>query len=143
MTTRVHVLAISLALATSLLFVAATGARAQTSKRLTATPKVFQTFYAKFRRAVLRNDKSAVASMTSFPFEYGWDAGDEGTYSRRQFLAKFNDMFKGTHKLFSRSDPKFYVDGKTFNLTNMSDASHYIFEKKGSTYVFSSFVVEP
>jgi len=117
--------------------------RAQSEKRLTSTPKSFQIFYSKFRKAVLRHDKNAVASMTSFPFSYGWDAGDEGTYSRRQFLTKFNAIFRGTHGLFSRTDPKFDVDGNSLGLTNSADASHYTFEKKGSTYVFSSFIVEP
>jgi len=126
-----------------ILLTAGSAAHAQKTRKLTSTPKAFQTFYAKFKTAVLRGDKQAVASMTSFPFEYGWDAGDEGTYTRKQFLAKFDDMFRGTHKLFSRSNPTFTVDGKSISLTNEADASGYTFEKKGSTYYFTSFIVEP
>lgn len=127
----------------SILLLSTIPASAQTEKRLTATPRAFRTFYAKFKSAVLRNDKPAVASMTSFPFKYGWDAGDEGTYTRRQFIRKFDDMFRDTRRLFSRSNPQFYVDGDTYSLTNTADASHFSFVKKGTKYYFASFIVEP
>ena len=130
-------------LSVGMLLIAVTTADSQTTRRLTSTPKAFQSFYTKFRAAVLRGDKKAVASMTSFPFPYGWDAGDEGTYTHKQFLAKYNDMFRGTRKLFSRSNPSFTVDGNSISITNMADASGYIFEKKGHSYYFTSFVVEP
>jgi|GEM_PF-1491961 len=118
-------------------------ARAQSPTRLSSTPKTFQSFYAKFRRAVIRGDKQAVASMTTFPFSYGWDAGDEGTYGRRQFLQKFKDIFRGAASLFRRSDPKFTMDATSLVLTNTADASHYVFEKKHGIYHFASFIVEP
>ncbi len=133
----------TIVLSVGMFLIAATVADAQTTRRLSSTPRAFQSFYAKFRAAVLKGDKNAVASMTSFPFPYGWDAGDEGTYTRKQFLAKYNDMFRGTRKLFSRSNPNFTVDGNSISITNMADASAYIFEKKGSSYYFTSFVVEP
>jgi hypothetical protein len=121
----------------------ATSVSAQKQQKLATTPRSFQTFYAKFKTAVLRNDKRAVASMTSFPFSYGWDAGDEGTYTRSQFIAKFTRIFRGARGLFSRSDPTFDVDGNSVGLTNSANASHFTFEKKGSTYFFKSFIVEP
>jgi hypothetical protein len=124
-------------------FCVAPATHAQTDRKLTATPKSFQVFYAKFRKAVLARDKNAVASMTSFPLRYGWDAGDEGKYSRKQFLVKFDDMFRGTRKLFSRANPTFYGDRDSFDLTNTADASHYGFTRKRSTYYFDSFMVEP
>ncbi len=37
-------------------------------RRLSSTPKAFQTFYAKFRSAMIKDDKRAVASLTRFPF---------------------------------------------------------------------------
>ncbi|MBV9243027.1 MAG: hypothetical protein JO314_13565, partial [Acidobacteria bacterium] len=77
----------------TILAIGALTASAQKSQRLRSTPRSFQTFYAKFKSAVLRNDKRSVASMTSFPFKYGWDAGDEGTYTRTQFIAKFTRIF--------------------------------------------------
>lgn len=116
---------------------------AQSSRKLSSTPKAFQTFYAKFKAAVAQKDKKAVAALTKFPFRYGWDAGDEGTYTRGQFLAKYNDIFGGTAKFFAQKNPTFYSENGSFSLTNEEDASHYLFEKRGSTYVFSAIMVEP
>ena len=124
-------------------FVGITAASAQTERKLSSTPRAFQTFYAKFKAAVLKGDKNAVASMTSFPFSYGWDAGDEGTYTRTQFLHKYKQILGGTRRLFGQSNPKFYVDGDSFGLTDTSDASHYGFSKKGGKYYFDSIMVEP
>ncbi|MEO7673100.1 MAG: hypothetical protein ABIU09_03360 [Pyrinomonadaceae bacterium] len=118
-------------------------ADAQTERRLSSTPKAFQTFYAKFRTAVIKRDRNAVVALTNFPFRYGWDAGDEGTYTRSQFIAKFNDIFGGTRKFFGQANPTFHFDAGSFNLTNEEDASHYVFEKRGSNYKFTAFVVEP
>lgn len=81
--------------------------------------------------------------MTSFPFQYGWDAGDEGTYTRRQFLAKYQSILGDTQKLFAQRNPKFYVEGGSYTLTNEEDASHYSFEKRGGSYKFTSIMVEP
>ena len=115
----------------------------QTKRKLSSTPVAFQAFYAKFRAAVTKRDRNAVVSLTRFPFHYGWDAGDEGTYTRPQFFAKFNDIFRGTGKLFAQKDPTFYVENGSYGLTNEADASHYTFDKRGSVYKFNSFVVEP
>lgn len=115
----------------------------QTKRKLSSTPVAFQTFYAKFKAAVIKRDRNAVVSLTSFPFQYGWDAGDEGTYARSQFLAKYNDIFRGTRKLFAQQNPTFYVENGSYGLTNEADASHYMFEKRGSVYKFNSFMVEP
>ncbi|MFZ1699876.1 MAG: hypothetical protein WBO10_15620 [Pyrinomonadaceae bacterium] len=116
---------------------------AQTSKRLTATPKAFQAFFAKFKTAAIKRDRTAVASMTKFPFKYGWDAGDEGSYNRAQFISNFSRIFDGTGSFFERKNPKFYTESGSFDLTNENDASHYIFEKRGSTYKFTAFIAEP
>lgn len=118
-------------------------AEAQTSRKLSSTPKSFQTLFLKFKTAVARKDRNAVASLTKFPFRYGWDAGDEGTYTRAQFLKKYNDIFGGTARLFAQKNPTFYTEGGSFTLTNNDDASHYTFEKRGSTYVFAAIMVEP
>ncbi len=116
---------------------------AQKNQKLNSTPKAFQIFYGKFRTAVIKSDKKAVISLTRFPFEYGWDAGDEGTYSKIQFIKKYKDIFGGTNKLFAQKDPTFYVERGTFNLTNEEDASHYIFERSGTSYKFTAIIVEP
>ena len=129
-----------------LLMFAANGGEAvsaQASRRLTATPKAFQVFYAKFRKAVVAGDKSTVASLTRFPFEYGYDAGDEGTYSRAQFLKKFNEVFGTDRRFFARTNPTFHVNGASYDLEDDSDASHYVFEKRGTGYQFTSYIAEP
>ena len=128
-----------------LLFAANGGERAhaQGSQRLSATPKAFQAFYAKFRKAVVARDKNTVASLTRFPFKYGFDAGDEGTYSKAQFLRKFDVLFGSDSRFFARANPTFHGDGGTFDLEDESDASHYIFEKRGAAYQFTSYIVEP
>ena len=118
-------------------------ASAQTGQRLSATPKAFQVFYAKFRRAVVARDKMTVASMTRFPFNYGFDAGDEGTFSRTQFLRRFNDILGGRRPIFRRTNPNFYADGGRFELVDETDASHFIFEKQGASYRFVSYMSEP
>jgi hypothetical protein len=116
---------------------------AQTEKKLSSTPKDFQTFYAKFKGAVTRKDKQAVVAMTSFPFKYGWDAGDEGTYSRTRFLANFNRIFGNNKKIFHQTNPSFTIDGKLFDLMDEEDASHYGFVKTSAGYKFVSIIVEP
>ena len=121
----------------------AASANGQSERRLSATPKAFQLFFAKFKAAALKRDRETVTSMTSFPFEYGWDAGDEGTYTRRQFLVKFRVIFSETDKLFGQRNPLFYVENGSYTLTNDQDASHFSFKKSGVTYKFSGFFVEP
>lgn len=118
-------------------------AEAQSNRRLTSTPKSFQAFFLKFKTAVGRRDRNGVAVMTKFPFKYGWDAGDEGTYNRSQFMANYKHIFDGTGRLFAQKNPTFYAEGGSFTLTNNYDASHYRFEKRGSTYVFAAIMVEP
>ena len=117
-------------------------ASAQKSVRLTATPKQFQVFYAKFKAAMLRKDKSTIATMTSFPFDWGLDAGDEGTYTRTEFLRNYNRLFDPVPAEFRIRNPKFYTEDGHFTLSTDS-ASHFGFERKGNSYKFVSFIVEP
>ena len=115
-----------------------------TPKPLSATPKAFQVFYAKFRKAVVARDKTTVVSLTRFPFEYGYDAGDEGTYSKAQFLKQFNKIFREHRGIFARRNPALYVDEDGgFDLLDESYATHFIFEKKGAGYQFTAYIVEP
>ena len=118
-------------------------ARAQKKQRLNSTPKAFQIFYAKFRKAVVKDDKNLVASLTRFPFEYGFDAGSEGTFSKTQFLEEFDNIFDAESKIFAQKNPVFYVEAGTFNLTDTYAASLYSFEKKGASYKFTSFAAVP
>lgn len=111
--------------------------------RLSSAPKSFRTFFAKFRSAVERRDKTQVASMTKFPFRYGYDAGDEGTYTRSQFLKNFTHVtgdFFGEYKM--DKNPWFSKDGATYIISTES-ASHLSFKKSGNTFKFTSYIVEP
>jgi hypothetical protein len=125
---------------------AATGsgtANAQKSLRLKSTPKAFQTFYAKFRNAVVRGNKNTVASLTQFPFKYAFDAGDEGTFTKAQFIKKFDNIFGAERNIFAQKNPMFYSEAGTFSLTDETDASHYVFKKKGASYKFTLYASEP
>ncbi len=115
----------------------------QTRRRLSSTDKAFQVFFVKFRTAVVRKSKSAVASLTKFPFKYGFDAGDEGAFSRSQFISRFNDIFDGQERVFRLKDPMFFASSGRFELVNEDDASHFIFRKVSGTYKFVSFMSEP
>ena len=117
---------------------------AQKSQRLSATPPAFQIFYAKFRKAVIARDKTTVASLTRFPLTYGFDAGDEGTFSKAEFLKRFNDIFGGERKVFALRNPTLYSeDPGSFDLVDQNDASHYVFEKRGASYQFTGYLSEP
>jgi hypothetical protein len=119
-------------------------ARAQET-RLSSSPKAFRTFFAKFLTAVRAGDKSSVASMTRFPFKYGFDAGDEGTIrSKAQFARKFADFFGKSPKGFvSERNPLFSRgDGGNYEVVT-EDATHLIFVKSGGTFKFTAFIVEP
>lgn len=70
---------------------------------MSQSPAKFQAYYAKFKAAVKKGDKNAVASMTAFPFQH--DYGQDGeTYAKTQFLARFNNVF-GKATVFSKADP--------------------------------------
>ena len=113
-------------------------------KKLSNAPQSFRTFYAAFKRAVERNDKIAVANMSRFPFSYGYDAGDEGKYNRRQFIKNFKLIFHDPKDFFRERNPRFGIDsddGRYYISTE--DASHLGFVKSGRTYKFVSYIVEP
>ena len=122
------------------LLVAALSVTAQVNeKRLSSSPQAFRTFFSGFKRAVARNDKTRIASMTRFPFEYGFDVGDEGTMSRAQFLKRFKEIFgepPEKNPLFSRGDDGSYV-------VSTEGAAHLIFIKSKGTFKFTAYIVEP
>lgn len=118
-------------------------ASGQRTRDFASTPKDFQAFYTKFRTAVTRGDKQAVAAMTRFPFKYGFDAGDEGTFSRSEFIRRFKNFFGEGRKIFARAKPRFYVEGATLSLADPYDASTFVFEKVGGSYRFAGYFSEP
>jgi len=125
-----------------LVFVVPHESNAQARRRLSSADKAFQVFFTKFRAAVARRNKSSVAALTLFPFKYGFDTGDEGTFSKAQFVARFNDMFGG-QSVFRQSNPLFYTSSGRFELVNEDDASHFVFRKVGGIYKFVSYMSEP
>jgi len=111
-------------------------------KRLNSSPPAFRTFFSKFKTAVERSDKTAVASITSFPFRYGFDAGDEGTMSRSQFIKGFSRIFgRSPGKFFTEKKPLFTKDRANYTVST-EDAAHLTFVRKGSGFTFTSYIVE-
>jgi len=112
-------------------------------ERLRDAPKSFRTFYASFIRAVERSDKKAVASMTTFPFTWRLDAGDEGRYTRTQFIRNFKRLFGDDPRdALPGDDPSYGREGRKYYIST-EDASHFGFLKTGRTYKFVSYIVEP
>jgi hypothetical protein len=117
---------------------------AQKEKRLNSSPPAFQAFFSKFKTAVRKSDKPGVAAMTLFPFDYGFDAGDEGTMSKAQFIKRFSEIFSKHPKsffpeknpLFSRGDDGAYV-------VSTEDAAHFVFVKKRNIFKLTAYIVEP
>lgn len=114
------------------------------SKRLNSSPQSFQIFFAKFLNAVKKKDKVRVASMTNFPFRFGFDAGDEGIMSRKQFIERFAEIFGQSPKTFlSEKNPLFSIGEKKSYVISTADASHLIFTRKDRIFKFSAYIVEP
>ncbi len=126
-----------------LVLAATEAAAAQSGVKLEKTPKTFQTFFAAFKAAVRRKQKATVASMTEFPFDYGFDAGDEGKYTRTQFIKNFTKIFGSEGPLFDAKNIEFRCDARECVLDDMSDASHFIFKKRGKSYKFATYLSEP
>lgn len=119
-------------------------ASAQREKRLDSAPRAFQTFFAKFKRAARKSDKPAVAAMTRFPFRYGFDAGDEGTMTRQQFVKRFKEIFGGNPKKFLTEKNPLFSKGDDGSYTiSTADAAHLSFVKSGDGYKFAAYIVEP
>ena len=126
------------------LFVVTTRPANAQGKRLSSSPQSFRTFFAKFRSAVEQGDKTKVAAMTRFPFKYGFDAGDEGTMSKAQFLKRFNEVFgKSPKRFLTEKNPLFSVGEKGTFVVSTEDAAHLIFVKKGDSFNFTAYIVEP
>lgn len=128
----------------SLFVVSGERADAQETLKLKSTPKAFQVFYEKFRTAVVKGDKKSVAAMTNFPFQYGFDVGDEGTFTKAQFIKKFDSFFGGERTIFNGKKVEFYSEkAGSYTLNDEWDASSFAFEKKGTTYKFTAYIASP
>ncbi len=61
----------------------------------------FDSFWARFKAAIVRGDKQAVASLTRLPY-----ACDYKQLNKAQFIAKYAEIFpKGTAKCFVNQKP--------------------------------------
>ena len=119
-------------------------ANAQTEKRLDAAPRAFQTFFAKFKAAIEKSDKTTAAAMTRFPFSYGFDAGDEGAMTKAQFVKRFVDIFgKSPKRFLPEKNPLFSKGDDGSYVVSTEDAAHLTFVKSGNSFKFASFIVEP
>jgi hypothetical protein len=130
-------------LLTALTLIASHAAVAQKTVRLSTTPSAFRVFFKKFTAAVKKGDAPSVASMTNFPFQYGFDAGDEGTWTRAQFLKQHGDIFMPLPRGFKEKDPKFTVDAGSYTLEDSDDASYFTFKKRSGVYKWISYIAEP
>ena len=81
--------------------------------------------------------------MMNFPFDWGFDAGDEGSWTRSEFLKNYDRIFTPKPTVLRQKNPKFNVDGGTYGLEDNSDASYLMFKKVRGVYKFISYAVEP
>ena len=72
-----------------------------------------------------------------------FDAGDEGPMSRTKFIKGFNRVFgRSPGKFFSEKNPLFSKDGGNYTVST-EDAAHLMFVRKGTSFRFISYIVEP
>jgi hypothetical protein len=97
-------------------------------ERTAPTSQPFEPFWSAFRRAVLKNDKVAVAKMTKFPL-----VGDVDVESRAIFLRKYSKIFnKGFRRLVAKGKP--YENAVGGYSVVFEDRLYMSFEKDGVTY---------
>lgn len=119
-------------------------AAAQQEKRLSSSPAAFRTFFAKFRSAVEKSSKTEVAAMTRFPFDYGFDAGDEGKMTKAQFIKRFSEIFGSSPKQFlPEKNPRFSRGDNGSYVISTEDAAHLSFVKDGNSFKFTAYIIEP
>ena len=67
----------------------------------------FSTFWGKFKSAVTRSDKAAVAEMTKFPLSMSY--GVKPVKNKEHFLRRYNEIFKGeanAAQCFAKIEPR-------------------------------------
>ena len=114
-------------------------------EKLKDVPASFQTFFATFKSAVVKGRKNAVAEMTRFPFHYAFDAGDEGTMTKKKFIAKFRTVFDKDEPTYWTDEYLTFSRGDRgeYQITDNSSATHLTFVKAGKTYQLTGYFVEP
>jgi hypothetical protein len=117
----------------TLVLVCATGALPTPSARAASEDPQFKEFWTKFKTAVAKNDKQAVAAMTKLPYLL-----DSKKLDKTQFVAKYNLLFpKGTAACFAKEKP-----GRDQALYEVFCGEQiYIFEKVNGKWMFSEIGV--
>ncbi len=116
----------------SLLSVALIGtlpAQAQTNR--SNQPQNFKTFWLRFKTAIARNDKEAVASMTKLPFLF-----DNQELDRAGFVRRYNEIFSRRDKrCFARAKP--LKDGDSYSV--FCGQIIFVFSREDGDWKLSSF----
>jgi len=98
-----------------------------------AAAENFDAFYARFKSAMIKRDKSAVASMTKLPFLF-----DSKNLGKQQFITKFEQIFpKDTANCFKREKP--VADRDSYSV--FCGETIYVFSKVNGNYLFTDIGV--
>lgn len=93
---------------------------------------------------VRRKESAKVAAMTSFPLPCGFDAGDEGKYTRRQFLCNYSRLFgENIADSIDESDPMCGVAQDGVVIVTSKDALSLNFKKYSSGFKLIAYLIEP
>lgn len=96
-------------------------------------PKTFAAFWIKFKTALARKNKAAVASMTKLPFGF-----DRRELDRAAFIRRFDTIFdRATKRCFARQKP--VKDTDSYSL--FCGENIYLFAKVGDEYKFTEIGV--
>ena len=95
--------------------------------------KQFDAFYAKFKTALVKNDKNALADLTRLPFLY-----DSKKLDKKQFIARLNEIIPHSAAACLRKE-KAITD---HNVTEVfCGEAIYCFEKINGQYKFTEIGV--
>src|SRR5260221_1117555 len=101
--------------------------------RTTKVDPEFTTFWIKFKAALTRNDKSAVADMTKLPFLL-----DSKGLDRAGFIRKYNSLFTPKmRRCLARARPSRDQDSTEF----FCGQQIFLFAKVGGVYKFTEIGV--
>lgn len=119
-------------------------ADAQKETRLDSSPKAFRTFFAKFRKAIEKNDMTSIAAMTRFPFKVFYDSGNEAMLTKSEFIERVNFTFDDEESDFFIEDNPELVIGKDKEYVVITKKGRQlVFAKTRKSFKFVSHIVEP
>lgn len=100
---------------------------------LSAPDKQFDSFWTKFKAAIQKNDKNAIADMTKLPYMDG-----SKTLNRQQFMQQCPKIFTASvRKCLQSGKPVKDKDSYMF----FCGEEIFIFTKSGKSYVFTEIGV--